>query len=109
MDRIDIQTVLLAGADIGISLPQEPTLAPARRSAARADAAERILRDYARCWGRLDRVVYQVSLTGFKERFPDMADDEANEYVARAALRTIAREPALFWRDAPRAAKAQRS
>jgi hypothetical protein len=102
MDRIDIRIASLSGHDSMVPLPR-------RRPAARTDAAaERILRDYARCWGRLDRVVYQVSLTGLKERFPDMPDRDAKDCIARAALGVIARDPALFWRDAGRTARARR-
>jgi hypothetical protein len=82
---------------------------PRRRPAARTDAvAKRILRDYARCWGRLDRVVYQVSLSGLKECFPNMTDGDAKDCVARAALGVIAHDPTLFWRDPGRAARARR-
>ena len=76
------------------------------RSTQRLDVAERIVRDYARCWGRLDRVVYAVSLAGFKDRYPDVPDREANECLACAVLSAIVHEPGLFWHDASRSRSA---
>ena len=76
------------------------------RSTHRLDVAERIVRDYARCWGRPDRVVYAVSLAGFKDRYPDVPDREANECLACAVLSAIAHEPGLFWHDAARSRSA---
>jgi hypothetical protein len=109
MDRIDIRTARLSGHDRMVPPTPAAIPQPRRRPAARTDAAaERILRGYARCWGRLDSVVYQVSLAGLKECFPDLTDGDAKECVARAALGVIARDPTLFWRDPGRAARARR-
>jgi hypothetical protein len=102
MDRIDVQAEAMPFAAPAVG---SMAFAGRRRPSARLDTAERILRDYARCWGRLDRVVYQVSLAGFRERFPDIAAPEANDVLARAVLHTIARHPELFWRDRLRGAR----
>ena len=103
MDRIVMQAASMVEPSVAVQFVRlESTRAP-RSSAHRLDVAERIVRDYARCWGRLDRVVYVVALAGFKDRYPDVPDREANECLACAVLNAIAHEPGLFWHDASRA------
>jgi len=106
MDRIAKQAASTLESSVAFQFVRLESSCAPRSSAHRLDVAERIVRDYARCWGRLDRVVYAVSLAGFKDRYPDVPDREANECLACALLSAIAHEPGLFWHDASRSRSA---
>ena len=103
MDRIVKQAASLLEPSMAVRSMRMASVRSPGNSTHRLEVAERIVRDYARCWGRLDRVVYVVALAGFKDRYPDVPDREANECLACAVLNAIAHEPGLFWHDASRA------